>query len=215
MWFFYVFIYDSSCFLKINFKNGTKTAIVKATTGGTISVHHQKKSKKYRHKLIAKASSDYKFKGWYRNGKRVSTKKTLTFYKSTSFTYTAKFVKKPYIVVSIAKQKLWFYEGGKLKYTTKVVTGDSKHHNTPKGTYYIKKKRRNLYLIGPDYRSWVNYWMPLYPNNHIGLHDATWRTSFGGTIYKRNGSHGCINLPYNAAKKIYAYTPLNTKVIIK
>ena len=40
-------------------------------------------------------------------------------------------------------------------------------------------------------------------NGCIGLHDATWRNSFGGSIYKNNGSHGCINLPYNVASKIY------------
>lgn len=40
-------------------------------------------------------------------------------------------------------------------------------------------------------------------NGGIGLHDATWRNSFGGSIYKNNGSHGCINLPYNVASKIY------------
>ena len=40
-------------------------------------------------------------------------------------------------------------------------------------------------------------------NGGIGLHDAPWRGSFGGQIYKTNGSHGCINLPYDAAKLIY------------
>ena len=40
-------------------------------------------------------------------------------------------------------------------------------------------------------------------NGGIGMHDATWRSSFGGTIYKTGGSHGCINLPHSVAKKIY------------
>ena len=35
------------------------------------------------------------------------------------------------------------------------------------------------------------------------MHDATWRSSFGGNIYKTNGSHGCINLPLSVAKTIY------------
>ena len=35
------------------------------------------------------------------------------------------------------------------------------------------------------------------------MHDATWRSEFGGTIYKTGGSHGCINLPHSVAKKIY------------
>lgn len=35
------------------------------------------------------------------------------------------------------------------------------------------------------------------------MHDAKWRSSFGGSIYKTGGSHGCINLPHSVAKKIY------------
>ena len=30
---------------------------------------------------------------------------------------------------------------------------------------------------------------------NIGIHDASWRDTFGGTIYKTSGSHGCINVP--------------------
>ena len=35
------------------------------------------------------------------------------------------------------------------------------------------------------------------------MHDAYWRSSFGGKIYKTNGSHGCINLPPAVAKTVY------------
>ncbi|MEI3138955.1 MAG: L,D-transpeptidase [Lachnospiraceae bacterium] len=47
----------------------------------------------------------------------------------------------------------------------------------------------------------MTYWMPF--NGGIGLHDANWRSSFGGSIYQTNGSHGCVNLPRSAAKEIY------------
>jgi lipoprotein-anchoring transpeptidase ErfK/SrfK len=40
-------------------------------------------------------------------------------------------------------------------------------------------------------------------NNGIGLHDAQWRKSFGGSIYVGTGSHGCINLPLSTASIIY------------
>ena len=52
-----------------------------------------------------------------------------------------------------------------------------------------------------EYETKVTYWMPF--NGGIGLHDANWRSSFGGNIYQTNGSHGCINLPTAAAKEIY------------
>jgi lipoprotein-anchoring transpeptidase ErfK/SrfK len=47
----------------------------------------------------------------------------------------------------------------------------------------------------------VTYWMPFYGN--IGVHDASWRHSFGGEIYKRVGSHGCVNAPLYLAKIIF------------
>ena len=132
--------------------------------------------------------------------------------KSSGFIYIAKFVtnKGTVVEVSISKQKLWYYKNGELKMTSNVVTGTANRHATPTGTFKIRSKSRRVYLVGPDYRSYVNYWMPIYGD--IGLHDATWRSKFGGTIYKYNGSHGCINLPLNTAKYIYNNVPKGTKV---
>ena len=50
-------------------------------------------------------------------------------------------------------------------------------------------------------------------NRNIGLHDAGWRRSYGGQIYKTNGSHGCINLPPESAKEIYENISKGTPVI--
>ena len=57
----------------------------------------------------------------------------------------------------------------------------------------------------------VSYWMPF--NGNIGMHDASWRSSFGGDIYKTNGSHGCINLPVSVAQELYGYVEKGTPVI--
>jgi hypothetical protein len=70
----------------------------------------------------------------------------------------------------------------------------------------------NRYLVGNGYKSWVNYFMPF--NGGIGLHDASWRQNFGGTYYLYNGSHGCINMPYSAVKKIFENVSVGTKVIV-
>ena len=56
-------------------------------------------------------------------------------------------------------------------------------------------------LEGDTWREEVTYWMPFHDGQ--GLHDAPWRSSFGGNIYQTNGSHGCVNLPYNVAQTIY------------
>ena len=68
------------------------------------------------------------------------------------------------------------------------------------------------YLVGTGYRSYVNYWMPF--NGGIGLHDATWRSEFGGDIYMYDGSHGCVNLPLANAGVIYNNVSAGTKVIV-
>ncbi len=48
----------------------------------------------------------------------------------------------------------------------------------------------------------------------IGIHDANWRTSFGGDIYKTDGSHGCVNMPNLKAAELYKLVDLGTIVII-
>ena len=55
--------------------------------------------------------------------------------------------------------------------------------------------------MGENYSSAVKYWMPF--NGNVGMHDASWRSEFGGWQYIINGSHGCINLPTEKAAEIY------------
>ena len=45
-------------------------------------------------------------------------------------------------------------------------------------------------------------------------HDAKWRGSFGGNIYRYNGSHGCVNLPLKKAQAIYENIEVGTPVIV-
>jgi lipoprotein-anchoring transpeptidase ErfK/SrfK len=54
--------------------------------------------------------------------------------------------------------------------------------------------------------------MPVYKG--VGIHDASWRSSFGGEIYKTSGSHGCINVPTDVMPTIYNSVPKGTPVII-
>ena len=107
-----------------------------------------------------------------------------------------------YVEINLTAQHLFFYKNGKLVVETDFVSGNSsKGWSTPAGAYPLTYKERNATLNGEDYSTPVSYWMPF--NGNIGLHDASWRAAFGGTIYKTNGSHGCVNLPPSAAKKIY------------
>lgn len=118
-----------------------------------------------------------------------------------------------YVEVSIENQRVWMYVNGECIVDTPVVTGNiSKGHNTRKGVFSLTYKTRNATLRGADYASFVYYWMPF--DGGIGLHDATWRSSFGGTIYKTNGSHGCVNMPLDAAKTVYNNLESNMPIIV-
>lgn len=118
-----------------------------------------------------------------------------------------------YVEVSIPEQRVWMYVNGECIVNTPVVTGNiSKGHNTREGVFSLTYKTRNATLRGADYASFVYYWMPF--DGGIGLHDATWRGSFGGKIYKTNGSHGCVNMPLEAAKTVYNNLESNMPIIV-
>lgn len=118
-----------------------------------------------------------------------------------------------YVEVSLTDQYLWLYKDGKCILESYFVSGNpTRGHATPRGIYGLTYKTRNATLSGEGYNSKVKYWMPF--NRNVGLHDAPWRSSFGGQIYRSNGSHGCINLPPANAVKIYENVEKNTPVIV-
>lgn len=118
-----------------------------------------------------------------------------------------------YIEINLNSQHLWFYKDGECIVSTDVVSGTvAAEMNTPNGVFTLYSKTADTYLVGEDYRSFVSYWMPFY--GAYGLHDSTWRDSFGDDIYLYNGSHGCVNLPLWAAKNLFSNASVGTKVII-
>lgn len=118
-----------------------------------------------------------------------------------------------YVEISIDRQHLWYYKNGKLIVETDVVTGNADgYHNTPKGYFSIYQRARNTTLSGPGYSSFVEYWMAF--SGGCGIHDSSWRSSYGGSIYKGDGSHGCVNTPISKVKIIYNNTDYGTPVIV-
>ena len=118
-----------------------------------------------------------------------------------------------YVEINLTAQHLYFYKNGSLVVESDIVSGCVADGNsTPTGIYGITYKEKDATLNGEDYSTPVSYWMPF--NGGVGLHDATWRSSFGGTIYKTNGSHGCINLPYSVAQTIFENISTNDPVIV-
>ncbi|MDD6274719.1 MAG: L,D-transpeptidase [Clostridiaceae bacterium] len=117
-----------------------------------------------------------------------------------------------YVEVDITNQQLTYYQDGELIVHTDVVTGRPGGYKTPTGLYSSHDKQVNRWLIGEDYCVFVKYWVRV--SGHYGLHDASWRTKFGGENYIRNGSHGCVNIPEEAMAVLYEHITDGTPVLI-
>lgn len=125
-----------------------------------------------------------------------------------------------YVEIDLNVQEVYFYRDGSCLWSSSCVSGNpAKNNRTITGVYSIQSKERNRTLRGPQadngtyaYTSFVSYWMPFCGG--YGLHDASWRSSFGGSIYKRSGSHGCVNLPTWEAPELYDLISVGTPVIV-
>jgi len=126
-----------------------------------------------------------------------------------------------YVDVDLTLQHVIYFENGKNKFESDCVSGCvAAGHSTPTGVYTINNKARNIVLKGGGkkgsktyYESPVSYWM-CFLGHGYGLHDATWRSNFGGDIYKYGGSHGCVNLPPKKAAELYGLINVGTIVVI-
>ena len=119
-----------------------------------------------------------------------------------------------YVEICLSQQRMWCYENGNLIVDTPVVTGNpNKGNATPSGgVWAIDAKKQNAILTGEGYTSPVDYWMPF--NGDVGIHDLKERAYFGGSIYLSNGSHGCVNTPYEQVQTIYNAVSIGTPVIV-
>lgn len=117
-----------------------------------------------------------------------------------------------YIEVDYTNQHLYVILNGQRTYESDIVSGNvTKGNGSPDGFYKINYKESPATLVGEDYSSPVTYFNVFAYN--VGFHDASWRSTFGGNIYLSSGSHGCINLPLEAAKYIYDNVPVDTPVV--
>lgn len=132
-------------------------------------------------------------------GEKLSKK---PIYAKTASSYEGNDYGNTYVEVNLTAQHLYYYKNGTLILESDFVSGnEAKSWDTPTGAYSLYYKQKDKTLRGEDYATPVSYWMPF--NGGVGFHDATWRSDFGGNYYKSSGSHGCVNLPFSIAKKLY------------
>ncbi len=123
-----------------------------------------------------------------------------------------------YVEVDLTSQHLWCYKDGVCVVSCDIVSGCVYDGTvTPTGCFTIFAKNTDRYLNGTNvdgtsYSSWVYYFMPF--SGGCGIHDATWRSYFGGTIYYYSGSHGCVGVTLANAAIIYENVSIGTHVVV-
>jgi LysM repeat protein len=115
-----------------------------------------------------------------------------------------------WIDVNISTQTLTAYEGNKAVFSTLVSTGVS-WHPTVVGTYKIYAKYLADDMSGGEGAEY--YYLPAVPYTMYfyggyAIHGTYWHHNFGHPM-----SHGCVNLPTDAAKWVYNWAPMGTTVV--
>lgn len=107
-----------------------------------------------------------------------------------------------YVEIDYTSQHLWYYKDGSLVTDTGIVSGNISRETAHRmASLRLHTNRKMPHLSAKNYASNVRYFMPFAYN--VGIHDASWRSTFGKEIYKTSGSHGCINVPPKRQKNCF------------
>ena len=128
-----------------------------------------------------------------------------------------------FLQVDLTHQHMWLIRHGEVVWETPIITGRPEGGwNTPQGVFSVIERLSPTVLEGPEdpdtgapmWRANVQYWMRLTWCG-IGFHDAGWQPDFGGNMYRTGyGSHGCINLPVDKARELYAMADYFFPVVV-
>jgi len=111
-----------------------------------------------------------------------------------------------WIDVNLSTQMLTAYSGQTAVFQTAVSTGTWRTP-TVAGTYQIYVKYTSAGMSGPGYNL-PNVPYVMYFYRGYGLHGTYWHNNFGTPM-----SHGCVNLPTAAAKWVFDWAPVGTRVV--
>lgn len=130
------------------------------------------------------------------------------------------------IVISLAKQQLWAFDGFHYVMSSLVTTGNPALP-TPTGVFPILGKYSPFTFVSPWPYGSKYYYPPspvsyalLFDNRGYYVHDSPWRTAYGpgtnatlGTPGQNyTGSHGCVNVPFNIMQPLFQWATIGTIV---
>jgi lipoprotein-anchoring transpeptidase ErfK/SrfK len=115
------------------------------------------------------------------------------------------------IVVNLSAQWLYAYVNGEQVFDAPIATGRD-GMETPAGNFGVYAKIKVQTMRGvTDGEGWVVPNVPnvMYINGDVAIHGTYWHNLFGSGV---RISHGCINLPLDAAAWLYDWAPIGTPV---
>lgn len=115
------------------------------------------------------------------------------------------------IEVNLSQQKAYLYENGVVVQSYLISSG-LPGHDTNTGHFKIYAKLKSQNMGNPDLTKAPNYYTKNVPNvsyfnGDEALHGAYWHHNFGNRM-----SHGCVNMPLDAAAYVYSWAPIGTPV---
>ena len=121
-----------------------------------------------------------------------------------------------WVDINLTDASVTAYIGGKVAGGPFYMVPGAPDTPTVTGTFHVYLKydvqtMRGENADGSKYETegvpWVTYFTGSY-----AMHGAPWRSSFGWSGY--GGSHGCVNMPVDAAKFIYDWTDMGDTVVV-
>jgi lipoprotein-anchoring transpeptidase ErfK/SrfK len=120
------------------------------------------------------------------------------------------------IEISLARQWLYAYEGDEMVFDAPVTTGKD-DWETPTGSFSIFYKVALTDMKGEDKERGEKWEVKNVPHamyfreGGFAIHGAYWHNMFGSGVRL---SHGCVNLPLDAAEMLYNWAPVGTSVVV-
>jgi lipoprotein-anchoring transpeptidase ErfK/SrfK len=112
-----------------------------------------------------------------------------------------------WIEVDLSRQRLYAHENGQVVFSTLISSGVA-GHRTPVGTFRVWAKVRSQTMSGPGYNLPNVQWV-MYFSGENAIHGTYWHHNYGHPM-----SHGCINAPNAAARRLYYWAPPRVIVVV-
>ena len=121
-----------------------------------------------------------------------------------------------WVDIDLSTDTVTAYVGGKVAGGPFYMVPGAPDTPTVTGTFHVYLKYESQTMRGENadgskYETegvpWVTYFTGSY-----AMHGAPWRSSFGWSGY--GGSHGCVNMPVDAAKFMYDWADMGSTVVV-